>query len=273
MSKLSQKPAAKRARKRYAKDPVYRAKVLKHNRDRWATEKASSDAERVRKRQARQRKASAQYRATHPQKSRAYSRQWSRNRLPKVSKAELELYRADPKRPENVAINIVWRGEQFSKGCGEYIVCPECGGILESLGQHVWQCHGMRAWKFRAKWPDMPRISLEHKNRSSEATKKARKGKLLPFPEPLPAPGGRPQASQRKQETDERIDLAGRLLAEGVQENRNVSQRSISLILFPDHKDTPDEAYQNTRQLFSRFRNEIQAVRDRYLALRTEPSA
>ncbi len=83
-------------------------------------------------------------------------------------------------------------------------------------------------------------------------------GSLLAFPH---------KAGQRKQETDDRIDLAGRLMAEGRREGRQVSQRSISLTLFSDHKHKPEEAYANTRQLFSRFRDEIDAARDRYLAL------
>ena len=82
----------------------------------------------------------------------------------------------------------------------------------------------------------------------------AKEGKLLPFT-PFPEP-----KKSSKPETDDKIDLAGRLLTEGH------TQSSMRFFLFPDQRSTPEAAYANTRRLFCDHREQIEAAKNRYLS-------
>lgn len=74
-----------------------------------------------------------------------------------------------------------------------------------------------------------------------------------------PKKGAGEPGRKRAKTTDEKIELAGKLLAQGK------SERAMSTLLYPTHKHTPDSAYTNTRRLFSDYCPLIYAARDRHL--------
>lgn len=150
---------------------------------------------------------------------------------------------------------------------------PEYREKLRSAATNLWKKTSHRA-KMRKAWENP-----ERRRRFGEGSKRSwakRKAKLaeaeriianvLPFPEAR-LKKGRP----RDPDTDNRIDLAGRVLAEGESAGKSVSQRSMSLTLFPDRKNTPEIAYGNTRKLFSDHRAEIEAAKNRHLAAKRSP--
>jgi predicted transcriptional regulator len=187
------------------------------------------------------RKAQTSFRARNPRKVKLYSKQWWRDHLERETKTDLRLYQTGVKSEEKLGIT-------------DYIVCRECGVHLKSLSRHALLQHGMKNYKYRTKWPDAPRASLEEHKRLSATIKKLR-ATVLPFPTQSPPM----KAPQPKSETEAKIDLAGRLKAEGYTQSR------MRFILFPNQEHSPEAAYANTRKLFSDHRAAIEAAKNRYL--------
>jgi hypothetical protein len=129
----------------------------------------------------------------------------------------LLLFQADPHREEKLGITT-------------YIVCRECGGMLESLGQHLVKLHdGMRTYQYRTKWPGALRISIEEQKRSSQATKKARAAA-----KPKPAKKrGRPEG-QRIPERDKRpaeiSAMVERLIPDGKKQDQRAIEQARDLV-------------------------------------------